>query len=139
MWRHHLGGGSPTLVAAAVVALPWSATAQLAEAFGCRAALRLLLRYGKSAGRARVVGDNLAVVRYCAGSARLRARPQQALLEEALGGAGARGWLLDWQAVRRNLNSMADRHATRGIMWALRCREAGIDGVQMHFGALCDD
>ena len=126
------------MIAAAVVAIPWGASAQLAEAFGCRAALELLWRYGEGAGRARVVGDNLAVVRYCAGTARLRARPQQALLEDALGNAGARGWVLDWQAVRRNLNSMADRHATRGILWALRCREAGVDRLQMHFGALED-
>ena len=129
-------GGPPRLVAAAVVAIPWNASAQLAEAFGCRAALELLWRYGEGAGRARVVGDNLAVIRYCAGTARLRARPQQALLEEALGGVGARGWQLDWQAVRRNLNSMADRHATRGVQWAVRCKEAGILDVQEHFGAV---
>ena len=124
------------MVAAPIVAIPWGASAQLAEAFGCSAALELLQRYGVGVGRARVVGDNLAVVRYCAGTARLRARPQQALLEDALGAASARGWVLDWQAVRRNLNSLADRHATRGIWWALRCREAGVDRVQMHFGAL---
>ena len=79
------------MVAAAVVAIPWNASAQLAEAFGCRAALELLWRYGNGVGRARVVGDNLAVIRYCAGTARLRARPQQALLEEALGGSGLGG------------------------------------------------
>ena len=105
-------------MAAAIVAVPWNASAQLAEAFGCRAALQLLLRYGEAAGRARVVGDNLAVVRYCAGTARLRAGPQQALLEDALGEICGRGWQLDWQAVRRHLNTLADRHSTRGIEWA---------------------
>ena len=127
------------MVAAAVVAVPWGASAQLAEAYGCWAALELLRRYGGGVGRARVVGDNLAVVRYCAGTARLSARPQQALLENALGSAVARGWMLDWQAVRRNMNSMADRHATRGILWAVRCRRAGVIRVQLHFGALDED
>ena len=110
----------------------------MAEAFGCRAALELLWRYGEGTGRARVVGDNLAVVRYCAGTARLRARPQQALLEDALANASARGWVLDWQAVRRNLNSLADRHATRGVFWAQRCREAGVHRLRMQFGAMGD-
>ena len=46
------------------VALPWDASAQLAEAHVCRAALELL--EGARGGRlmARVVGDNLAVIRY---------------------------------------------------------------------------
>ena len=138
LWRHQVLGGPPRLVAAAVVAIPWGASAQLAEAFGCRAALELLWRYGEGIGRARVVGDNLAVIRYCAGTARLRARPQQALLEDALANASARGWVLDWQAVRRNLNTLADRHATRGAVWAQECRVAGVHRLRTRYGAVGD-
>ena len=85
-----------------------------------------------------MVGDNLAVIRYCAGTARLRARPQQALLEDALAEAGTRGWTLDWQAVRRSLNTLADRHATRGVRWARECRSAGVRRLQERYGVVSD-
>ena len=132
LWRHRLAGGPPVCVARTTVALPWPATAQVAEAFGCRAALELLHQVGGDGRRARVVGDNLAVVRYGAGTAALRAQPQQAMLETALAATYARGWRLDWQAVRRRLNGEADRLATRGIRWAVRCRAAGQDRPQQH-------
>ena len=129
LWAHHLGGGGPTLVCTSVVAIPWDATAQVAEAIGCCAALRLLRVRGSGARRARVVGDNLAVIRYCAGSSRLRAVPQQALLEAELGRTIQEGWTVDWQAVRRRLNTVADALATRGIGWADRLLAAGTRGI----------
>ena len=49
----------------------------------------------------------------------------QAHLENAIGGALDRGWLLSWQAVRRRLNQTADRLVTRGVMWAARMRDSG--------------
>ena len=32
----------------------------------------------------------------------------------------ARGWRVDWVAVRRQLNQEADRLATAGVLWAAR-------------------
>ena len=119
-WR-----GAPTCVARTTVAIPWAASAQLAEALGCRAALELLGAVGDGGRRARVVGDNLAVIRYGAGTVGLRALPQQSILEGALAAVYARGWQLSWQAVRRRLNGEADRLATLGIRWAERCRAQG--------------
>ena len=126
LWRHHLAGGPPTLLASTVVAIPWDAGSQVAEAIGCRAAINLLLALDTGDRRARVVGDNLAVVRYGASSARLRRVDMQAHLEAALGDALGQGWLLTWQAVRRRLNHSADALATRGVMWAAQRRDQGL-------------
>ena len=115
MWRHNLGGGAPTLVAQTVVAIPWDATAQVAEAHGCCAALGLLRLAEGGPRRARVVGDNLAVIRYGAATASLRAIAQQAIMEVALADTYLLGWRLDWQAVRRHLNTESDALATQGI------------------------
>ena len=132
LWKHDLAGGPPRCVARAVVAIPWAAGAPLAEALGCKAGLDLLRQAGGDCRRARVVGDNLGVIRYCAGTARLRALPQQALLEAALGAALAQGWQLDWQAVRRPLNAEADRLATQGTRWARALRRSGVTEVRQH-------
>ena len=61
--RHRLGGGGPVRVAQSVVAIPWGATAQVAEAHGYRAASGLLRHAEGPPKRARIVGDNLAVIR----------------------------------------------------------------------------
>ena len=125
LWRHHLAGGPPVCVARGTVAIPRVATAQMAEALGCRAALELLRHVEGDGRRARVVGDNLAVVRYGAGTARIR-RPQiQAHLELALSQAARAGWVLDWQAVRRRLNKAADAMATEAVHWAHKLRAQG--------------
>ena len=103
-----------------MVAIPWNATAQMAEAMGCCAALALLRRAQGGPRRARIVGDNLAVIRYGAATASLSAIPQQAVLEVALIDAYTAGWRLEWQAVRRHLNTAADALATEGICLAAR-------------------
>ena len=118
LWKHNLGGGAPTLVAQTVVAIPWGATAQVAEAHGCCAALGLLRFAEGGPRRARVVGDNLAVIRYGAATASLRAIAQQAIMEVSLADVYLLGWCLDWQAVRRHLNTTADALATEGICLA---------------------
>ena len=125
LWAYHLLGGPPTCIARAAVALPWDASAQVAEAVGCRTALALLAELRPRTRAARVVGDNLAVVRYCAGSARLRRPELQAHLEVGLGEVLAGGWRLRWQAVRRRLNTAADGLATEGLQWAAQLRRRG--------------
>ena len=64
---------------------------------------------------ARVVGDDLAVIRYGAGTARLRRPAMQHHMDVALSEVACRGWQLTWQAVLRRLNVVADRLATQGV------------------------
>ena len=60
------------MIARAVIGLPGKAHAQVAEAYGRRVGLRMLMdmRCGRRA--ANVSGDNLSVVRYCASESRPR-------------------------------------------------------------------
>ena len=78
----------------------------------------------------RAVGDNLAVVRYGAGAARLRRPDIHAHLETGLGRALAAGWRLDLQAVRRRLNGTADALAPQGVRWAAQLRAGGETGLR---------
>ena len=133
MWAHDLRGGHPTQIASATVAIPWNAGAQVAEAVGCRAGLDLLGQLHPPYRAARVVGDNLGVIRYCAGTARLRRLHMQAHLEPSLATALTQGWHLSWQAVRRRLNQEADALATNGVQWAASLREQGQRTIQLRF------
>ena len=65
-----------------------------------------------------VAGDNLAVVRFCAGVSRLRRPAMQAILTARLGALEEAGWVLQWRAVRRRLNGEADQVATQALFWA---------------------
>lgn len=51
-------------------ALPYHADSQIAEAYGALMALRLLAAAAARHSRVRICGDNLGVVRYCAGTGR---------------------------------------------------------------------
>ena len=86
---------------------------------------------------ARVAGDNLNVVRYCAFEGRTR-RPQiQELLEGPLGECGARGWALKWTAVRRRGNEAADSAATERVYMAAVMAERGNNEPRTHI-TMCD-
>ena len=130
VWAHQLGGGPPVCVARGWAAIPWPAGAQVAEAVGCRLALDMLVALQPPSRAARIVGDNLAVVRYGAGTARLRRPELQAHLEGALGRALAAGWRLQWCAVRRRLNRAADALALEGRLWAQRLLRTSTQGIQ---------
>ena len=106
-------------MARTILALPRVPHAQEAEASGCGEGLDLLLALdGAFPRRVLVSGDNLAVVRYCAGAGRLRKEAMYARLDYRLGALLARGWHIEWRAVRRRLNKAADRLATAGVQWA---------------------
>eukprot|EP00959_Pyramimonas_sp_CCMP1952_P367414 7695496-Pyramimonas_sp.AAC.1 len=66
--RQSLWSGGRSLTAVAVMALPGCDNAQTAEASGCRAGLALLPHVEDALRGARVVGDNLAAMRYGAGT-----------------------------------------------------------------------
>ena len=125
LWRHE-HDGPPTLLAHASVALPGVDNAQVVEAVGCRSALSLLTGLAPTQRVVRIVGDNLAVIRYGVGTARLRRLHLQAHLEQGLGNALTNGWQLTWQAVRRRLNTAAYFWATQGVFLAARLRSQGV-------------
>ena len=132
LWKHDPEGGSPKQIASIVVALPDVSDSQSAEATACRAALACLANVLSDTRAARVVGDNLAVVRYGAGTGRFQRSLLQAQMELALGPLAQRGWRLQWHAVRRRLNKAADRLATLGVFWAEAVRRNRGRGVRTH-------
>ena len=130
--RHPTDGRAPSLLASVALALPDLNDSQLAEAVGCRVGLMLLTRACPGASTARIVGDNLAVIRYGAGTGRFRRPALQAQLEQGLGPLAVRGWTLSWQAVRRRLNVGSDRLATVGVFWAQALHARGLHGLHQH-------
>jgi hypothetical protein len=73
--------------------------------------------------RARITGDNLQVIRYAAGVSRF-ARPYlQAPLDAGLQALARLGFQVQWQAVRRRLNTAADSVATAALLWAAACSD----------------
>ena len=132
LWRHRLDG-PPELVASAVAAVPGGATAQVAEALGCRLAIDLLLREGSGVRAARIVGDSTGIVRYGAGTAKLRRPEMQAHLDVGLANLAEAGWRLSWQAVRRRLNEAADTLAGEGEQMAAALAAAGRGEVVIEF------
>ena len=98
----------------------------MAEAWGCHAALQLLTHLRPPERLARVVGDNLAVVRFGAGTARLRRPAMQGLLGPSISRLESAGWVLDWWAVRCRLNAAADAIATSALFAAARLARDGL-------------
>ena len=120
------------MVARAVSGLPGEAHAQVAEAYGCRVGLRMIMDTQCRVRTAEVAGDNLNVVRCCAVEGRLR-RPQiQELLEGPPGDCAARGWALKRSAVRRRENEAADSAATDGVYMAAVMAERGNNEPRIH-------
>ena len=132
LWAQCDGLSGYRCAARATVALPAEEHAQVAEAWGGRVALDLLLRTQADLRLARVIGDNLGVIRYGAGEARLRRPAMQSVLEPLLGRIALAGWGLSWQAVRRRLNGAADALATDGVHWAASLARAGVTEPRLH-------
>ena len=130
LWQHDPAGGPPHLLASCVIAIPASDNAQLAEVSGCRAGLSLLAHTRPDVMGARIVGDNLAAVRYGAGTGRYRRLPLATQMDLALRPLLESGWSLTWQAVRRRLNKAGDRLATLGVFWADALRARGDNAVR---------
>ena len=72
-----------------------------------------------------IVGDNLAVVRYCASAGRLLRPELHAILDPALNRAASAGRAPAWMAVRRRYNVGADEAATAGCDAAATAVAAG--------------
>ena len=69
-------------------------------------------------GTVRIVGDNLGIIRHCAGQARYQSPDVNHVLAESLGDFILSGIAAEWVAVRRQYNRAADAVATSGILWA---------------------
>ena len=107
------------------MALPDSGCSQTAEAWGARMAIDLVCSSNADRRHSRICGDNLAVVRFCAGQARLRRPAMQSVIEPGLARLALEGWAAQWLAVRRRLNMAADAVATGAAHWAARLRAGG--------------
>ena len=126
LWGHSQTTGQREILGVSRVSLPQEQHAQVAEAWGLRLALGLLLDTGARIRIARVLGDNLAVVRYGAGHGRLHRPAMQSLLEQPLARAALAGWGLEWVAVRRRYNQPADEEATRALRLARELARRGV-------------
>ena len=131
LWRHSPAGHGPLRLASRIIAIPATTNAQLAEATGCRGALGLLAEVHPHPSTARIAGDNLAAIRYGAGTGRYRRLALQAQMEHGLQRLSAAGWTLRWQAVRRRLNRAADTLATLALAWASSLYALGHRSVQV--------
>ena len=139
-WEHDQTGAWPPS-SSGTAALPYHADSQVAEAYGALMALRLLAAITTPHSRVRICGDNLGVVRYCAGTGRATRPELHEILDQALGEAAARGTAITWEAVRRRHNTGADRAATTGCTFAAGRAVLGMTDLQtlMHVGASWDD
>lgn len=113
-------------VSVGVLALPYERRVPLAEAAGLRLGLHMLLAVPRRDRIIRVIGDNLAVVRHGAGTARLSAPTHALLLETALLDLQRQGWVVQWTAVRRRFNGGADELATEGVRWSWQRADHGL-------------
>ena len=120
-------------VGRAQVALPSEAWSPIAEAWGLRLALHLACRHVEAGHSLRVVGDNVAVVRFGAAQGRLRNPDHEALISPVLCEALVRGVRLSWAAVRRRYNRAADAVATEGVRWAARLARVGEAARRVRF------
>jgi hypothetical protein len=102
----------------AFLALPHGDNAQLAEAMGGRLAINLLRASAADRRQASIAGDNLPVIRYCAGTSRLHNPDLHEHLDQGLADLAVEGWDVTWVAVRRRLNRAADACATAALHWA---------------------
>ena len=130
LWGPPRADGTRKVRAKAVVALPNVPHAQVAEAWGGSAAVTLLTAIPAEVRLAKVIGDNLGVVRYGAETGALRNPAMHQPLAEALATAAEKGWSLRWRAVRRRLNKAADEVATEGVWWAQRLAAQGVTAPQ---------
>ena len=107
------------------VVIPFEDRAPVSEAWGAAAALRLLTSRPQARRRALVIGDNLGVVRFGAGTGRLHHARLQSPVEAELSQALLQGWRLRWVVVRRGFNEAADAEATLARVRAARLRNLG--------------
>ena len=124
LWGHdEHGAWRPRLTR--TTALPYQVDSQIAEAWGAIMALELLCNAPDGPRDVRICGDNLGVIRYCAGTGRAGRPEIHDVLDTPLRKAACMGWRIDWKAVRRRHNTGSDRAATAGCSLAAQRAEDG--------------
>ena len=135
VWAHNAAGGSPVQLLTATMAISFPVDSMTAEALGGRLGLGVLLDLSPRRRAARMVGDNLPVVRFGANNARLRRTRMHMQLEDSIASILDQGWKLQWYAVPRRLNEEANRLAREGAAEArniLRSNNAGARRITIH-------
>ncbi|MFM7985672.1 MAG: hypothetical protein ACKPKO_40805, partial [Candidatus Fonsibacter sp.] len=133
IWGAAQSDGTRPVLGRCRISIPRVASVLYAEAVGCGEALRWLAAHDVTVRLARVCGENLAVLRFCAHEGRLRDPVVHDVLDRALNAVYARGWRIEWTAIRRRFNVAADRLATEGIMHAVSLAESGRHDVVMNW------
>ena len=100
LWGPADAKGHRQAKARALVALPAVPYAQVAEAWGCRLALALLMATGAEDRRAEIIGDNLNVVRYGAETGAIRQADLHEVLADPMAAAAERGWHIRWKMTK---------------------------------------
>eukprot|EP00974_Lingulodinium_polyedra_P108817 10531617-Lingulodinium_polyedra.AAC.1 len=77
-----------------------------------------ILRVDCPPGLVKCSGDNLGIVRFCAGAGRLAEPHLHGILDGRLCRAAREGKAVGWLAVRRRYNKAADEAATAGCVAA---------------------
>ena len=108
--------GRRDMLAQISLAEPRESSSLIAEALGLRAGMSLAQRIIGRPTSLEIVGDNLPVLRMCAGNAKVRTPQVWELLEGPIMDADLRGWQCEWIAVRRCFNAAADGVATHGTL-----------------------
>ena len=114
MWSPRDSHGRRRVIARASAAIPTAGSATLAEAWGLGIGLDLVIDSGGNMQERRVAiyGDNLAVIRFAAGTGHIKDAHAHALLADPLARLRAAGRTASWQAVRRRFNKAADADAS---------------------------
>ena len=108
--------GRRDMLAQISLAEPRESSSLIAEALGLRVGMSLAHRVIGRPTSLEIVGDNLPVLRMCAGNAKVRTPEVWELLEGPIMEADMRGWRCEWIAVRRCFNAAADGVATHGTL-----------------------
>ena len=125
LWGPSDRSGDRNPIAIASVSLPGQQWAPIAESYGLRLAVSLLLECSASPKTARMVGDNLAIVRYAASQGRLKHPSMQMVLDEPLKDLVSSGWETCWFAVRSKVNAAAHACANEALLLAGKLRALG--------------
>ena len=122
--------GRRRMLAQIAIAEPRESSSMVAEALGLRAGISLAQKVIRRPTSLEVVGDNLPILRMCAGNAKIRTPEAWELLEGPLLDTDLRGWKCEWTAVRRCFNTAADGVATYGTLRSVDLAAEGAVGPE---------
>ena len=126
LWGPIQEDGRRRCIAQATLSVPAIGCSMKAEALGLRAALALAALILQHPDSITVIGDNLPILRMAAANGKVRTPGVWEVLEAPLMHTLLQNWACRWVAVRRHLNKLADKLATRGTFDAV---DRAVQGV----------